>query len=535
MITADAPLDLVIRGARIVDGSGGPERTGDVGIRGDRLVTVGAALPAGAGREELDATGLAVMPGIVDLHTHSDVSLLSEPGCVSAIGQGVTTQVVGLCGFSAAPVSDATLPGMIDEEPVFAFPGVAWDWRTFEGYLDAITRARPATNIVSLLGHSTLRRFVMGTDRRPPTAPELRRMEGELRMALAAGARGFSTGLSYAPGMFAEPDELAALAGVAAAAGRPYHTHMRYGEAGVRADIEEAIATAAAGGAWLNISHLYPRPDDPPDEPAWYLERIERANRKGPPVTFDLTVFPRGGGAWLQVVPAWARDGGLAATVERIRDPATRRRLADEILAKPEWSADWDDQLIVKINRPANTALVGRTIADVARERGVEPVEAALDLVVEDGQYWVAPHIKLQAHLDAMIRSPRCVPVTDGMAAHPVAHRELGIMPKTFGSFPLVLGSYVRDRGVLSLPEAVRRMTREPAERAGLPDRGRLEPGAAADLMVFDPTTVANRATESGDPAAPPAGIVRVLVNGRWALVDGAHTSERGERWGRTL
>ena len=523
-------LDVVIRGARILDGSGGPERRGDIAVQGDRLVSVGVPVPRGAAREELDATGLAVMPGIVDLHTHSDVSLLSDTGCVSAIGQGVTTQVVGLCGFSAAPVSDETLAGMIDEEPVFAFPGVAWDWRSFEGYLDAGARARPATNVVSLVGHTTLRRYVMGVDDRPPTAAELARMQDLLRECLAAGARGFSTGLTYAPGMFAAPEEIAAIARVAAAAGRPYHTHMRYGDAGVRADVEEAITTAAAAGVELNISHLYPRRWDPEDEPQRYLERIEAARAGGDVVTFDMTVFPRGGGAWLQSVPKWARDGGLSATVARIGDPVTRRRIADELRANPQWSADWDDQLIVKINRPANVGLVGRTIAEIARERGSDPLETALDLVVEDGQYWVAPHIKLQAHLDALMRHPLCVPVTDGMAAHPVRHRTLGIMPKTFGSFPLVLGSYVRERGVLSLPEAVRRMTREPADRVGLADRGRLDAGAAADLVLFDPATVGNRATESGDPAASPAGIVRVLVNGRWALVDGVHAGCGGGR-----
>jgi N-acyl-D-amino-acid deacylase len=372
----------------------------------------------------------------------------------------------------------------------------------------------------------------MGVDDRPPTAAELARMQDVLRDALAGGARGFSTGLTYAPGMFAAPDEIAALARIAAQAGRPYHTHMRYGDAGVRADVDEAITTAAAAGVELNISHLYPRPWDPKDEPQRYLERIERARREGPPVTFDMTVFPRGGGAWLQSVPSWARDGGLSATVARIGDPPTRRRIADELRANPQWSGDWEDQLIVKINRLGNVGLVGRTIAQVARDRGSDPLETALDLVVEDGQYWVAPHIKLQVHLDALMRHPLCVPVTDGMAAHPVRHRELGIMPKTFGSFPLVLGSYVRERGVITLPEAVRRMTREPADRMGLADRGRLEAGAAADLVLFDPDTVGNRAREDGDPAAAPAGISRVMVNGRWALVDGEHT---GAGAGRTL
>ena len=521
-------LDVVIRGARILDGSGGPERRGDIGISGDTIVLVGRPIEVGRGREEVDATGHAVMPGIVDLHTHSDVSMMSDPGCVSAIGQGVTTQVVGLCGFSAAPVSAVTLPSMIDEEPIAAFPGVAWDWGSMGEYLAAVTRARPATNIVSLVGHSTLRRFVMGTADRPPTLIELDRMQGLLRESFASGARGLSTGLTYAPGMFAEADEITALASVAAQAGLPYHTHMRYGWAGgVYGSVVESIDHARAAGVELNISHLYPSPDAPEDEPQRYFELIETANAEGIDVTFDVTVFNRGGGAWVQVLPKWARDGGLDATVGRLADPEQRARIVAEVSRQQDWSADWDDQLIVKINRPENAALVGHTVAEVAAGRGQQPLETALDLVIEDGQFWVAPRIKAQPHLDAIISHPLSVPITDGMAQHPVRHRSLGIMPKTFGSFPLVLGSYVRDRRVLTLADAVRRMTSEPARRMGLHDRGLLKEGAAADLLIFDPDIIANRASETGDPGAAPVGIARVMVNGRWALVDGIHADLR--------
>jgi N-acyl-D-aspartate/D-glutamate deacylase len=247
--------------------------------------------------------------------------------------------------------------------------------------------------------------------------------------------------------------------------------------------------------------------------------------------TYDVTVFPRGGGAWLQALPAWARAGGMTATVERIRDPSTRSRLVALLESEDveAWARDWDDQLIVKINRPGNERLVGRTIGALARERGTGGAETALDLVVEDGQFWVAPVIKLQAHLDELVAHPLGVPVTDGFAAHPRKHASLGIMPKSFGSFPLVLGSYVRDRRVLTLEEAVARMSSVPADRLGLGDRGRLVDGAVADLVVFDAATVANRATEA-DPAARPAGIERVMVGGRWAVTDGVATGERGGR-----
>jgi N-acyl-D-amino-acid deacylase len=525
--------EVIIRNARMYDGTGSAPHTGDLAVSGDRLGAVGGGLPPAAGSEEVDATGLAVMPGVVDLHTHSDVSLISDPGCVSAIAQGVTTQVVGLCGFSAAPVSDNTLQSMIDEEPIFAFPDVQWTWTTVAGYREAIDRLRPATNVATLVGHNTLRRFVIGGANVSPTSAQLERMRALLREGLREGARGFSTGLSYAPGLFADLDELVALARVAAEEGKPYHTHMRYGLPPIRHILAEAIETAERADVELNVSHLYPRPTDPLDEPERYLEMIEAARGRGVHVTFDLTIFLRGGGAWVQVLPNWARDGGMASTIALLKDPTARARLVHELQTSSGWSwlADWEDQLITKINRPQNAALVGRSIAEIAHERGEAPIQTALNLIEEDGQYWVSPTIKNQAHLDRLMRSPLCVPVTDGMAAHPIKHGALGLMPRTFGTFPQVLGRYVREAGVLTLEDAVHRITQVPAARIGLTDRGVLAPGMAADLVLFDPASIANRATEA-DPALLPMGIHRVMVNGQWALVDGAFATSR---YGRAL
>ncbi len=521
-------IDLVLRNGTIYDGTGGLATDGDIGIDGDRVVSVGAPVVDGAGREEIDLGGLAVAPGFIDLHTHSDVSLLSEPGCISAIEQGVTTQAVGLCGFSAGPIGPDSLASLIDEEPVFAFPGVAWDWTTIGGYRDAVERARPATNVATFVGHNSLRRFVIGSAARPPTADELGRMVDLVDEAIDQGAHGFTTGLSYAPGLFADIDELATLAGAAAARGRPYHTHMRYGPDGVQASVREALETAERSGVELNISHLYPHADLPAEAADDLLDLLDAARSRGLEVTFDLTVFQRGGGAWVQSLPAWARDGGQAGTAAVIRDPSSRARLI-HYLDGPNvdwWMTDWDDQLICKVNRPELADLAGRTIGEIARERGVAPIDAALDLVLEDGQFWVAPTIKSQDHLDRLIASPLCVPIGDGFAHHPERHKAYGIMPKSFGTFPLVLGSYVRDRGVLPLAEAIRKITAEPARRLGLGDRGRLAAGLAADLVVFDPATIANRA-DGADPAARPAGIERVMVNGRWVVVAGAATGER--------
>jgi len=526
-------IDVAIRNAEIYDGSGDPPRRGDIGVAGDRLASVGTPLAAGAAHEEVDATGFAAAPGFIDLHSHSDTSALSDPGCISVIEQGGTTIVNGLCGFSAAPIGPEEPAGLADEEPIFGYPDVMFDWDSIGAYRAAVARARPAVNMATLIGHNRVRRQVMGGDGRPPTSAELDRMRSLVREGIREGARGFSTGLSYAPGLFAEQDELAALARVAAEEAVPYHTHMRYGERGVVASLEEAIATGERSGAWLNVSHLYPPAREPPAAADRLAELVEEARGRGNEVTFDLTVFPRGGGAWVQALPGWARDGGHAATVARIRDPGARARLV-AFLDGPDvepWVRDWDDQLIVKVGRPENAGLTGRAIAEIARERGASSLETALDLVVEDGQYWVAPVIKRQDHLDRLIAHPLCVPIGDGFAAHPVKHRDLGLMPKSFGTFPLVLGSYVRERGILALAEAIRKITSEPARRAGLADRGRLLPGFTADLVVFDPATVANRATEA-DPAARPVGIGRVMVNGEWAVIDGRTT---GRRAGRSL
>lgn len=528
-------VDVVIENALIVDGTGAPRFAGTVLVEGDRLrVMRGSQSVAADGAERVDASGLILAPGVVDLHTHSDVSNISEPHAISAIEQGVTTQVVGLCGFSAGPITDESLRTMVDEEPVFGFPDVDWTWRTIGGYLEAVNRLGVATNTVTLVGHSTLRRSVMGSAQRGPTPAELETMKAKLREGMREGARGFSTGLSYAPGTFATIEELTELTRVAAEEGWPYHTHMRYGESTVAESLAEAIATAERSGVELNVSHLYPRPIDPPDEADRLIGMIEAARARGLRVTWDTTVFPRGGGAWVQSLPLWALDGGMSAMQERLRDADARRRIREFIERDSEtaWAAQWDDQLIVKVNRPEARPLIGRTIGAIAAERGVDPLDQALDLVIEEGQFWVAPIIKRQADLDRLLSHPLGVPVTDGLAMHPVKHRDLGIMPKTFGSFPQILGRYVREAAVMSLEHAVHQMTQVPAGRVGITDRGVLADGLAADLFLFDPATIANRATEQGDVAARPAGVARVMVNGRWVVVDGAAT---GERPGRAL
>lgn len=509
---------VLIRGGVIYDGTGREPFPGTVTVRGDRVVGVGRGESVD-GAIEIDATGMVVAPGIIDMHTHSDVSALSDPDCVSAIGQGITTQIVGHCGFSAAPTNEATRRSLMAEEPVFGFPRPGgeegpWGWDGIAAYLDAVRSAVPRTNIGTLVGHNTIRRSFLGPNDVEVTDREIDRIRAAAVAGIDEGALGVSSGLSYAPGMFAGASELAAFASAAGEAGKRYHTHMRYGHLTTRESLAEAIQTARESGSALNVSHLYPGHRDEPGAADRLLGMVDAATESGLDVTFDLTLFQRGGGAWLQQLPSWAREGGLEATIDRIRNPETRPRVLAAVRARKN---DWNDHLIVKINRPESEVLIGRTIGDVARERRQDPAETALALVEEDGQFWVAPTIKRQEDLDLLLSHPSCVPVTDGMAAHPVDHAALGLMPKTFGTFPLLFGDYVRRRRVLTMPDAIARVTSLPARRLGFTDRGRIDAGYFADLVVFEPAFVDNRATDD-DPGRGPAGIHHVMVNGEWAL-----------------
>lgn len=520
---------ILLQNGTVYDGSGRPPFNGSVAIEGDRIVSVGPEVTF-ADAKKVDLGGWSVAPGFVDLHTHSDVSLLSDPDCVSAIAQGITSQLVGHCGFSAAPTNEATRRTLQKEEPVFGFPAPGggagdWGWASVGEYLDAVAAARPRTNVGTLVGHNTLRRLVIGSANRPPSRKELAAMTALAESALADGALGFSTGLSYAPGRYADSAEITALARVCAGSGRRYHTHMRYGGAPIRDSLHEAIRAGRDAECAVNVSHLYPGRADDHDEVHALLEMIDEANDAGGDVTFDLTLFRRGGGAWSQSLPAWAIEGGADSLADRIRDPGDRERLVADI-ERICAGRDWDDDLIVKVAGPHAASLVGRSIGAIAHDSGTSPAETVVELLASDAQFWVAPTIKRQSDLDTLLRHDRCVPVSDGMASHPVTHAPLGLMPKTFGTFPLLLGDYVRERGVLSLEDAIARLTSVPAKRAGLADRGLLRPGYRADLVVFDPSEVANTATDD-KPGSSPVGIRDVMVNGSWALRNGRLTPDR--------
>jgi N-acyl-D-amino-acid deacylase len=534
-------FDLIVRGGRIVDGSGGPWFRGDVGIVGDRIAAMGALAPAagdsdGAESEPLarlvvDAAGLVIAPGLVDFHSHSDVALLADPRAESAVRQGITTQLVGNCGFSAAPVAACARVAYRRDGLMYSHAGYEWDWSTIAEYRHRLTEARPAINVLTLVGHNTLRAAVVGQVDRPASGQDLAAMRRLLEQALADGAVGLSSGLTYTPGTFADSAELHYLVAALGGTGLGYHTHLRnYGD-DLPSAIDEALAVTADPSVPLFLSHLYPAGRDHWGTSGAVLAQLERARARGTDVCFDVTPWLRGGGPLSQYVPARARAGGTAALIARLQQHDNLFTLAHEMEdgvagLRPQW----DDELVVRVGSAAHGEWVGQTIADLAEMRGAPAAETALALLAEDdGQVWVAPTSKSDEDVEQLLAHPLGIPVTDGITVAvdgPLGRPE---MQKSFGTFPRVLGHYVRERGIVRLEEAVRKMTAEPARRLGLWDRGILRPGLHADLIVFDPELIADTGDERTGGRYP-LGVEHVVVNGKLALTRGARTAVRAGR-----
>ena len=521
--------DLVITGGRIVDGSGGPWFAADVAIVGGRIAALGR-LGSAEARVRIDAAGLVVTPGFVDFHAHSDVTLLVDPRAESAVRQGITTQVVGNCGFSAAPVRAEDVPRYRRDGLVFSFPGYSWNWTSMGEYLARLRLARPSINVVVLTGHTALRTAVMGQADRTPTPDELAAMQRLLAQALAEGARGFSSGLTYMPSCYAKTEELIALAGVLRESGRAYHTHLRDYSRYLLEAVGEALRIGEEAGIPVYVSHMYAAGREHwGEKTAQAVRLVEEARRRGVEAGFDTTLWPRGGGPFQQSIPNWAREGGLEPMVARFRDPMLRARIVDEVeQGAADWQGwlrpDWDDCLISRVGCPRNASWLGRMVGDLARERGEAPAETALNLLAEDeGQLWTAPTVKREEDIALVLKHTLGIPISDGFALAqdgPLAQPDL---PKSYGAFPRVLRYHVRERGLLRLEEAVSKMTALPAARLGLWDRGLLRPGLAADLVIFDPDTVAERA-EYLHPNAYPVGIAYVVVNGQVTVNRDGHT-----------
>ena len=533
--------DVVIANGRIVDGCGNPWYYGDVAVRGDRIAAIGAA-GALRGRAVVDAGGRYVAPGFVDPHTHSDISILQHPRADSVVRQGVTTHVTGNCGMSPAPLSAAHRDEALHNwAHYWDISGVAWDWTSFRQYLKALELAGGAINIAPLVGHGALRLAVMGLADRPATAKELARMERLLDAALRAGAHGLSTGLVYPPGCYAGTDELVRLCRVVGRYQAMYTTHIRGERETILEAVAEALAIGRECGVAVEVSHNAPKWGAHEDAGA-NLALIEEARRDGLDVTTDNDVHTDLAPRLSRALPQPVLDLGHEALMALLGDPRERddlrRAISDDVLPGAGYTGlvrHGRFERIVILHAGRHPELRGRSVADIAADRGSAPLDTYLDLIVEEDDQIVGIFDYVdERDIRALLRSPLAMVSSDGLVMPPVETLDDPALywPCSYGEYPGVLERYVRDEPVLRLEEAIRKMTSFPAQRFGLLDRGVLRPGLRADVVVFDLDKVRDRATNLYPHAYPfeniphrhPEGLDWVLVNGEPVIAEGEHT-----------
>jgi N-acyl-D-amino-acid deacylase len=512
----------VLRGATVYDGTGAAPLVADVALDGDRITAVGRQLNV-AGAEEIDLRGLALAPGFVDIHSHTDLVLFVNPKAESKIRQGVTTEVVGQDGSSIGPWS---AQGALEQSESYKRRyGVELGFRDIAGFFAALQQRGSAVNIASMVGTGTIRGFVVGDDNRPPTDDELKRMVRLVREALAAGACGVSSGLEYTPGGFATRAELVALAAPMKGTGLPYASHMRNEDDMLFAAIEEAIAVGTFAGVPVQISHLKAQGERNwwKTEPVFAL--IEKARAAGTDVMFDRYPYIAYATGITNLYPIWALDGGNNAFLARIKDPAVLPRIEAAVRDKIVSLGSWDSVQITSTGSDELAWLRGKRLGTVAKERNVEPFAFLLDVTIKDsGRTGMVGFGMNEEGTSAVLKHPLGMVCSDAGARATYGPLAQGAPhPRTYGSFPRVLGYYCREQKLMALQTAIHKMTAMPAKRLKLNGRGVIQPGAFADLVAFDPATVADRATFE-NPHRYPVGIPHVWVNGAHTIRAGEHT-----------
>ena len=526
-------LDLKVEGATVIDGSGAAGSRTDVGVRDDTIVAVGDLSREHAGRS-LNASGKVLAPGFIDMHSHSDWRLWENRRAESKIRQGVTTEVVGNCGFSPAPAS----PEFLDDLRGFALhvpKGMDFSWRSFGDYLSAFDAGGLALNVAHLVGHGTLRIAAMGFARRAPTAGELAKMRALLAAAMDDGAFGMSTGLIYAPGSYSDTAEIVEVAHAAARGRGFYASHMRGEGATLLQAVTEAITVGREADMPVQISHLKAAGKPNWGKVADALALIDAARAEGLDVLADAYPYIASSTSLRTLLPDWALEGGVDAMLGRLKDSGGRAQIREALTsARGESMAlrvGWDNIMIV--GTIARRDAEGRRLCAVAAARKLDPVDAIFELLTDErGRCGVILFQMDEADLRRALAHPAVMVGSDGSSLAPTGPTAaMKPHPRSYGTFPRVLGEYAREQRTVSLPQAVHKMTGLPARRLGLRDRGTIRVGARADLVVFDARRVTDVATYE-DPHRYPVGIEHVLVNGRFVIKDGEHT---GSLPGRVL
>jgi len=518
-------LDILIKDGQVVDGTGKPAFRADVGVADGRIAVVAENVDQEATRV-VEAQGLHVAPGFIDPHTHSDLTLLVDPHAESKIRQGVTTEVIGNCGFSPAPLQGAAVEEVRAKAKLL---GLDVTWRNMSEYLDRLRNPGTALNVVALVGHNTVRGSVLGYDDIQPTPEQQAEMERVVAEAMEQGARGISTGLFYPPGFYAQTEEVIGLARAVARHGGVYASHIRSESDLLLESVAETIEIGEQAEVGVEIAHLKVAGYRNWGDVDRLVAMLEDAQARG--VRLGCDQYPyNASNSWLAcMLPYWAQAGGAKAVADRLRDPKVRVQLRrDWQENRAEWEnrgqhRDWTD--IVVSHCDARPEVLGKNIAEIAEAEGKDPLEAAFDLiVVSEGQVACVWFDQSEDNVRTLMRHPLVVVGSDGSSISPQ-----GVLgqsrphPRSYGTFPRVLGRYVRQEGVLSLEEAVKKMTSTTAERFGLADRGVVCEGAWADLVLFDAKKVIDRASFM-DPHRYPEGIPYVMVNGEIVVEQGNHT-----------
>ncbi len=518
--------DLLIRGGTLYDGSGDPGEIRDLAVRGDRIVKVGGVPPGSTATTVIEAKGLAVAPGFIDVLSQSDESLIADGHAESAVRQGVTLLILG--ETSPGPLTPGMKKSSMRHQGAIKYD-IEWD--TLGQYLDWLERRGVSVNVAALVGAGTVRENVVPNVPRKATAAQLERMVALVDQAMDEGALGLTAALIYPPGAYLSTEELQAMAAAAAAKGGVFAAHVRNEGNGIDEAIDEMAYIAMHAHVPVEIYHLklagkknWPRFDA-------LVKKIESLRALGVRITADMYPYTAAQTGFDAGMPRWAQAGGYPKWAARLRDPKTRAKVKKEML---DPDVAWDNLfahagpegiLLAGFKNPALRPLLGRRLDEVARERGVDPADLAMDLVVEDGSridvvYFLMSEENVRRQL-ALSWMSICSDAAAQSPAEPFASTHPH--PRAYGSFARVLGSYVREQGIIELEDAIRRMTSLPAQTYGISDRGRLAPGAFADAVVFDPATIADRATFE-EPHRYATGVRHVVVNGQLVVKDGEHT-----------
>lgn len=523
-------VEIVLWNGYVIDGTGNPWFKADIGIDHGKIAKIGD-LESERAETRINVRNLVIAPGFIDMHSHSDDALLINPKAESKIRQGVTTEVIGNCGDSGAPIDDKIREEMEKTAAMLVSSKVKINYNTLEEYARKLERQGISVNVVPLVGHGNLRKMAVGYDDRCPTRAELAKMKGILAGAMKQGAFGLSTGLIYPPGSYAKTPELIELAKVAASFHGIYTSHIRNEGAKLLDAVKEAIAIGREAKIPVEISHHKAGGKKNWGKVKQARELMEDARKEGIEVTCDVYPYVASSFGLVNMLPQWAHEGGSERIIQRLRNSRIKNRMNKDMLKGALSSAHWNRTMIAHC--PKHKEYQGKFVADIAKARREDPFEFAFNLLIEeDLSVSVVRFGMCEEDVEYVLRYPNAMVGSDGSALAPYGPLGKGHPhPRNYGTFVRVLGYYARERGIITIPDAVRKMTSLPAQKLGLRDRGVIRLGAWADLVVFNPETVVDLATYA-DPKRYPKGIEYVVVNGVLTVSKGRHT---GTRAGKVL